>query len=609
MKIFRTVLLTALLLAAVQDRSFALWTNEGGNMTVIGKMKSQATWRTEDVPVNNPIPLEKGDLISQRNLLLAEYSGDFGDIGGGFKSKLFLQGRAYYDGAYDYGAKILTTDGDPFNPDTDNPKVWKENNPDYEKLRRYYTYDNRDQINSLKWDVDLYMAYLDMMKGGAFCRAGRQVMAWGEMSTLRILDGTNPLDTSSLAVDLLERRIPLWMIRANYAMAYVGPFDSLSFEAYYVPGKIDNTYEVKMIDGSPILPSIGRDTIDDYKDPFSMASLKRNMNQVNSDIDSDRYGFKLGSVYKGLNLNLAYYRMYSEIPVAWINPESLEPITVYMGSINPNNPMSSILGGQLLEVDLTRDNVDVMGGSFNYQIDPIDTVLRGEFAYFRQVPWMTAGKVTDLIKSFGPKVDVWTGTGPDNPGQQKSLAWLLYFYNQQFKTIDKMVLPFSTSEVEKYDQMKYGIGIDKFYNFSWMAPKKHVPVISEIIPSDDVMFKFEYIGSKILGWKEDYLLEPWYEPWDDDRDGQFDVVYYPEYSNTFILITRLSYLNGNLIPQLVVMYELEPKCLVFIPSLAYSYKNWDFEVNYFTSGANDYSGTLGMMDQRDELNINITYNF
>ena len=609
MRILKTALQICVFMLVFSNQAFALWTNEGGNMKVIGKMKAQATWRVEDTPVNNPIPIEKGNLISQRNLLLGEYTGDFGDIGAGFKSKCFLQGRAFYDGAYDYGAKILTTDGEPFNPDTDNVAKWKQENPDYAEVRRYYTYDNRDQINSLKWDVDLYMAYLDLMRGGAFLRAGRQVLVWGEMSTLRILDGTNPLDTSSLAVDILERHIPLWMARANYAMAYVGPFDSLSLEGYIIPGKIDNTYEEKMIDGSPILPTIGRDTIDDYKDPFSMASLKRNMNQVDSDIDSNRFGIKLGSVFKGINLNLVYYREYSEIPVAWINPDALNPITVYMGNINPGNPMSSILGGQLLEVDLTRNEVDVYGGSFNYQMEAINTVFRGEVAYFQQVPFMTPGKVSQLINSFGPKVDVWTGTGPDNPGEQKDLAWLLSFYDQQFETIDKMILPFSTSEVEKYDQIKYGIGIDKNYNFGWLSPKNHVPVISDIVPTDDVMFKFEYIGSKILGWKKDHLLEPWYEPWDDDRNGEFDTVYYPEYSNTFILITRLSYLNGNLIPMLVIMYELEPKSITFIPSVAYSYKNWDFEANFFISGSNNYTGTLGMMDKRDEFTLSVTYNF
>lgn len=608
MRKLRTMVLMFIFILFIQAQAYAFWTDESGNYKMIGKAKSQATWRTEDVPVNNPIPIEKGDLISQRNLLLAEFSGDFGDIGGGFKSKCFLQGRAFYDGAYDYGAKILTTDGDYYdvnNPDRLYNQKWKEQTGDYQNQRRYYTYDNRDQINNLKWDVDLYMAYVDFMKGAAFCRLGRQVMAWGEMSTLRILEGQNPLDTSSLAVDLLERRIPLWMARANYAFAYVGPFDSMSFEGYYVPGKIDNTYEEPMIDGSPILPSIGRDTVDDYSNPFSMASLKLNMNQVNSDIDSDRYGLKAGFVFQGLNLNLVYYRMYSDIPVAVINSDALEPVVIYdITTVNPKNPMGSILGGQLLEVDLTRSNVDVYGGSFNYQMQAINTVFRGEFAYFSQVPFMTPGKLSDMVTAFNDKITIYFD------GQPHDVVWFLNtFYKKDIENIDNMILPFSTGEVEKYDVLKYGIGIDKFYNFGWLEPKKHIPVISEIIPSDDVMFKFEYVGNKILGWKENHLLEPWYEPWDDDFDGQFDTVYYPEYSNTFILITRLSYLTANLAPQLVVMYELEPKCLVFIPSVAYTYGNWDFEVNYFSSGANNYSGTLGMMDQRDEFSIMATYNF
>jgi hypothetical protein len=217
---------------------------------------------------------------------------------------------------------------------------------------------------------------------------------------------------------------------------------------------------------------------------------------------------------------------------------------------------------------------------------------------------MTPGKLSDMVDQFNPKITIYYD------GQPHDVVWFLNtFYAQELANIDKMVLPFSTGEVEKYDQMKYGIGIDKFVNFGRFIPKTHVPVISELIPSDDVMFKFEYVGSKIIGYKENHLLEPWYEPWDDNQDGQFDTVYYPEYSNTFILITRLSYLSANLAPQLVLMYEVEPKAFVFLPSIAYTYRNWEFEIDYFNTSANNYSGTLGMMDQRDELSIMVTYSF
>ena len=41
-----------------------------GKWSLNGQFKTQATVRTEDEPPNTPIPYEKGNMTSQRNLLL-----------------------------------------------------------------------------------------------------------------------------------------------------------------------------------------------------------------------------------------------------------------------------------------------------------------------------------------------------------------------------------------------------------------------------------------------------------------------------------------------------------------------------------------------------------
>ncbi len=544
--------------------SWALMTDQKhGKWNLIGKFKPQVTFRTESVPPNNPIPIKAGDITSQRNLLMLEFKHNLGDVLPDLQVEYYLQGRTFYDSAWDYGPDVLSSD----------------------ETRREYCFDNRHQINDLKWDADLFMTYIDLTSGPSFTRIGRQVMAWGEMSTIRILDGTNPMDTSSLAVDLMERLVPLWMVRSNLAFDYVGPFDSISLEAYYIPGKIDNTNGEDMIDGSPIIPNVGRDLKKDLEDPMSLASLKQIMNMVDDDIDSDRYGIKFGLMFKGLDLNFAYYRMYSDVPVARINADALSPITIDPDNIDMNDIMGSVLGGQKLEVVLDVDEVDVFGISFNYLWDLIDTVIRGEAAIYKDVPKMPPGSINAVIAAFAPKVTI-QGMG--------SINELIALF--PLGDIEKMVLPFTAGDIPKYDVWKYGIGFDK-----WAK----IPFLN----TEDFMFTFEYVGSKIMDYKKKAIMSPWQAPWDDDRDGQYDTVWEPEYSNTFVFITNTYYLSGNLMPQLVAMYEVEPKALVLIPSLEYDWKNLQFELSYFCTESDEYEGTMGMLDSRDEVTFSITYNF
>lgn len=563
-KSLHQVLLACLAVCLLPGIAHALWQDESGRIKLIGKLKTQATFRTEDAPDNNPIQIEAGDMTSQRWLAMLELKHDVGEIGRGWKTSSYLQGRAFYDGVWDYGPKEFSDD-------------------DY---RAEYCFDNRDQINDLKDGIELYMASVDLTKGFFFSRTGRQTLSWGEMSTIRILDGTNPLNTSSLAVDMLERRIPLWMERINLAFESVGPFDSISLDTYYVPGKIDNTYQEEMIDGSPIVPTIGRDTVEDLQDPFSLASLKQVLDMEDSDIDADRYGIKLGLMFQGLDLNFAYYRMYSDMPVPQINIDALPNLTIDTSTLNFHDIFGSILGDNKVEVDLTRDTVDVYGTSFNYNIAPIETVVRGEFAYFNNVPKITPGNITDLIQALGPKVTI--------PGQSGGIGSFLG--QLDLGNIATMQLPFVVGDIPTYDVIKYGLAFDKFTK---------IPFLN----TEDFMFTFEYVGSKILKYKDHTIVFPWQEPWDDDRDGSWDTVYEPEYSNTFILITRTNYLNGNLVPQLVSMLEMESHALVLIPTLTYEWRSLQFQMQYFFTQSRDYSGTMGMLDSRDEVTFNITWSF
>jgi hypothetical protein len=316
-----------------------------------------------------------------------------------------------------------------------------------------------------------------------------------------------------------------------------------------------------------------------------MSTIKQFIQQTDSKIDEDRFGVKLGVMYKGVDLNLAYYRMYSERPVPQLQEQFIQPMVVNPLNINIHNPMSTVLGSQFLVVEKTRDTVDVFGGSLNKNIDAINTVLRAEGAYFKDVPMQSPGTLMDVVGALEPHVTI--------TNLNQTLDQLLGIF--PLGPIATQTFPYVVGEIPKYDLIKYGFGLDKWIN---------IPFLSK----SDFLFTFEYVGTKIQDYQKKAIINPWYEPWDKDKDGNWDPTYVSEYNNTFILVSRGSYLNGNLNPQCVAMYEVEPKALVLIPSLNYAYNKFNFTLSYFMTEAKD-AEDLGMLDKYDELSFSVTYSF
>lgn len=65
--------------------------------------------------------------------------------------------------------------------------------------------------------VDVREFYLDIFFDNLDIRIGRQFVVWGVLTGVRIVDEINPMDFRELITpDLLDYRIPLWMLRADY---------------------------------------------------------------------------------------------------------------------------------------------------------------------------------------------------------------------------------------------------------------------------------------------------------------------------------------------------------------------------------------------------------
>jgi hypothetical protein len=303
---------------------------------------------------------------------------------------------------------------------------------------------------------------------------------------------------------------------------------------------------------------------------------------VDDDIDEDRFGAKIGALLGGFQLDLAYYRTYSSIPVPFVDLAGFAPIDLSfadLAGIDPADPFGSILGDQKVSVVLSYDTVDVFGASFNYYLEGLDVVVRGETAYRKDVPKIIPGSVSDLIVGLGGKITL--------PIRDLTLADVLA--GVDLGEIGDAVLPFSSGRIAKFDEWKFGLGLDKTMK---------IPALAR----DDFFFILEYVGGKILDYPERTIVLPWQGP-------QGEVLYEEEWSNIFVFIARTEYLSGNLIPSLVTMFEVESKALALIPSLEYQWRTWQLEVSYFHTISDSYVGFLGQLESRNEVSFAATFNF
>lgn len=433
-------------------------------------------------------------------------------------------------------------------------------------------YFNQDDINQYKLRADIFTGYIDFSGYDAFARIGKQAFSWGEMSTVRILDGVNPLNTQGPGIAMEERLIPLTMLRANYSLVGLGPFSSVSIEGYYVPGFFEHTVNENSPFGGPIsttpdlvTPQLSRLYFDEKR------------------FGADRFGIKLGVTWGDLNINAVYYRMASDSPGSSVlpssNPSGNQAVISAGGNPIMRKPGAFYsdrwLAGTTAAIRYVP--VDVYGGSFNYNIGPIDTVVRGEFAYKKNVPF------TAWNKDLG-----------GNP----------YTY---------------TSDVAAA-----GIGIDKNFDWKWLNPTNQVKVT------------YEQVYSKIIN-KNDNAVYGWSDPHRSGTSGglptsgMFPVVgamdiSYPGYngpmswtnrnrleanttSTQSIVLINSDYWDGKIKPAFTGIYEWETSAMMFIPSVTFTNNsNWDVKTQYTHTISGVYKST-GMTRDRNEVSVTLNYYF
>ncbi len=580
-KCLGAVIVICFVVTCFPDYAGALLSDKkAGKWNLVGRAKTQVSFRTTDTPDNNQIPIKTGDMTSQRNLLFLDLKHDLGEFdipSPGFLSETvpqleyFLQFRAFYNSIYDYGPEVLSD----------------------QETRKYYSLDNNDALDALRYDADLFMGYLDMTWGQVFMRLGRQRLAWGEMSFMSVMD-ICPQDNSSLDVDVLERYMPLDMIRANLAFYDVGPMSSLSIEGFYVPGSLDSTTGERIPLGTPLIPPTYRNTPDQ---PDPVGALVEFADMLEDDIDDDRYGLKIGAMLGDLEISLIYYRVYSSMLVPALDLDRMDwdriDMAGFISSLMESGDtdvlsdlpgiLESILGDQKLPVIETYVPVETYGTSFNYLISPLNTVIRGEVALFKDVPKMPIGGIPGLFDEVLAR----TSLPPSLSGiDGRRIGMMLG------SDLAEAALPFAVNRasIPLYDVWKWGIGLDKNISIKFINPKK------------EIMLMFEYVEGKIQNWEPKTLLLPWNGP-----NGE--TLYEDEYFTNFSLLARTGYMNGFITPQMLIFYEVQPKAWTFGPSVILTKGAITFEGGAFITTTETYEGMKGNLDCKDEVKFAFTYSF
>jgi hypothetical protein len=247
--------------------------------------------------------------------------------------------------------------------------------------------DKLDFIRELYLDGEMPVGKDDTLH----LRLGRQQVVWGRTDLFRVLDIVNPVDYSrnNIYDELQDIRIPMAMLRADYRMGATGAFDDLNFQVLwnfdkFRPNKLGQG-------GSPNNPldaaSFFRGmkncwdngcTVANFANGQSAADFPAHVIGIRQaelpewSLSNTQLGGKVEGELEGVGFSLNALTTRSQMP-------SLR------GGIPADNPFTGAIESQvwpnLIAFDIAFPRVNMVGGSLDFTVDPIETAFRFETAY------------------------------------------------------------------------------------------------------------------------------------------------------------------------------------------------------------------------------------
>jgi len=215
--------------------------------------------------------------------------------------------------------------------------------------------------------------YVDFLSGILDIRLGRQQVVWGTADGVKILDAVNPTDMREFTLDdYTDSRIPLWMLKLEYAPTVNGTLQALyipDFEANYVPpAGAPFTFRASQIGQTSVanwLMAGGQVSFNEEAEPEPWKNLS-----------DSTVGFRWLDVLGGFeySLNFLYGFYLSGANYSWWEPPLAGP---------------PIPGVNTLNLQKRYERIYLYGFSFTKALTkgPLSGLtVRGEFAYIQDVP-------------------------------------------------------------------------------------------------------------------------------------------------------------------------------------------------------------------------------
>ncbi len=501
-----------------------------------GKAQTRLSIRLNDAEGFTNPDVSAGDLVQWRNLALIEVNHDLKYLARdldilypiralGLRAKYHLVGRFMYEGIYDFGPEI------------------------FQDVRER----DKENIDSFKQQYDLWECYLDLSRGPAFVRLGRQNLAWGETDIFRLLDYINPLDNTfgGPFEDLDDRRIPLWMLRGSYGFGRVGPVSALTLEGFWVPGFWDVRVAPWAPDGTSYEAPL----------PDAMVRFIRISGPAKEGANS-RWGVRLqGVLMRNVNISIAHYKTFLDSPALRSVVKRDVPILLELSDME--------LVGSFPDVQIT-------GASMNFWEPHTDVIVRTEVAWFWDEP------------VFIPQINLGTLYGPTLPLPPAllDLAADLLGIDIRKMGLDGLPLNPQSGRIPKKNILRYMIGVDKQM---WIRPLNR---------TNTFFFSLQYFGQ----WVPDF----------DDRMRQGVPIYpdwlvFPKVKETehvFTAIINTMYRNGTITPQLALAYDIRGAWLIQ-PSVNFIREPFRFMLQYSAIEGNFTN--FGAFRDRDQITFVLTY--
>jgi hypothetical protein len=514
----------------------AVYIDAEKTLKVTGKAQTRTSIRLQDSEgFTYPRNVYVGNLVQWRNLALLEIDHDLVELTDQLdilyplkalkiRSKYHIVGRFMYEAVYNVGPQAFR----------DVREADKEN------------------IDNFKQSYDLWECYVDLSRGPAFFRFGRQNLSWGETDVFRLLDSINPLDNTfgGPFEDLDDRRIPLWMLRGSYNFGNLGPVKSLTLDAFWVPGNWD----------ASVAPWAPKGTA--YSAPLS-EDLARflHFEYPAKVMDSSRWGFRLQGMAGSMNLAVAHYRTYLDLP-------ALRAV------IEPGIPLLTSLDQLAFEV--SYNPVHITGASLNYWEPRTNTVIRGEVAWFWDEPVFIPEENISVL--YGPVLPL--------PDPVLDLAALLFGIDIRDLGLNGLPLNPQSGTIPRKNILRFMIGLDRQM---WIRPLNKTNMF---------FVSLQYFGQ----WVPDY----------DDRMKQ-PLQLYPnpvdfagvrELESTFTFLMSTMYRKGTLNPQIALAYDVRGAWLIQ-PSLNYIWEPFRFMLQY--SAIEGQFTSFGAFRDRGQITFILTY--